>query len=125
MVRTRLERSAMADKKQIEETAPEELDSAAASELEHELNDDEILADLPELRPPHRLRLRHRNRIMAAVFRAERKGLISEDDGENALDERNPEQMEAMLEMLADIDEFAESIAVDKDAYVSWAEKNS
>lgn len=97
---------------------------SAADELEKEISDEELLADLPELRSPERLRIRHRNRIMSAYFKAERNGLISDsEEGED--EDLKGEKLEVMFEFLADVDDFAESIAIDLDAYVEWAEKNS
>lgn len=89
--------------------------------LENELRTEELLADLPELRPPHRLRLRHRNQIILVVARAEESGAIDAiSSGSTSLSSFTP-----VMNMLAEIDEFAESIAEDKEAYAEWAEKNA
>lgn len=104
-------------KAEKEEESPVEL---TAEEIrEQELADAELLADLPELRPPHALRVRHKNRLMAVALRLQEKGV------KYGTKNRSVESQIAMLDAIADIDEFAESIAYDKEAYEEWAIKNA
>lgn len=81
--------------------------------------DDELLADLPELIPPHKLRLRTRNKVLKLAA-----SLLEyqDEDGELNFDASSP-AFAAMLDVLADTDDFAQSIAADEAAYVAWAEK--
>ncbi|UOR02060.1 hypothetical protein MUN77_01630 [Leucobacter allii] len=101
------------------------VESTAAAELEAELNDEELLADMPELRSPARLRMRHKNRLLALATRMHKrlgaKG-VKVKDGRAKL---TMDDMLGMLDICAEIDEFAESIAIDRDAYEEWAEANS
>jgi hypothetical protein len=101
---------------------PQDRKPTAAETLESELNQDELLADLPELKAPARLRLRERNVILKLAINL--RSLMDEgDESESAsinIDEDDA-RMPLLLDVLADIDEFAESIAVDKDAYVEWS----
>jgi hypothetical protein len=103
----------------------EELDQQHADDLA----EDEVLADMPTLVPPTKLRVRQRNKVMKLAI-----GLRSfvpekpegadgdEVEGELDLDSLSDDQLEKFLDVLADIDDFAESIAVDKEAYVAWSE---
>lgn len=98
----------------------------AAEELEAEMTDDELLADMPELRAPYKLRLRHRNRIMRIALKfADNREVVEAEAGrrEEDADNRSPETIELMLNLSEEIDDFAESIAVDPVAYVEWAER--
>lgn len=95
--------------------------TSAAEELERVLNEDELLADMPALREPHRLRLRHRNRFMRLLIQAEADGIIGADADEMA----DPEKMAKILDLLTEIDEFAQSIAVDQQAYEEWSIKHA
>lgn len=107
----------------VEETVVEEVtvtdetagEKTAIESLDEKLRDDEVLADLPELKEPIKLRIRERNVLLELVMRAD---LMSKADGADELAEKM-----AALDLMAGIDEFAESIAVDKNAYVEWAEK--
>lgn len=101
---------------------PQDRKPSAADQLEATLSDDELLADIPELKAPGRLRLRQRNVIMAIALRL--NGFIGDDedsDGKISLDEDDP-RLPQVLDILAEIDEFAESISVDPEAYAEWAE---
>lgn len=112
-------------------------DEEHAAAVAADLSDDELLADMPELIPPTRLRIRQRNKVMALAI-----GLRSfakkpadgdakpVDDGESEedeafdldLDDLTDEELEKFLGVLASIDEFAQSIAVNEAEYVTWAE---
>lgn len=95
--------------------------STPTAEEAHEANleVDELLADMPELIAPERLRLRHRNRLMGIFLRADADGTLM-GGGEV----RDPKKLESMLNMLGEVDEFAESIALDKEAYAEWSIAN-
>lgn len=83
-------------------------------------SDDELLEGLPPLTPPNRLRLRSRNRIMRLAIRL--RGILPEGAEEFDTDALSEEQFGTLLDVLAEVDEFAEAIAVDSAAYVAWAE---
>jgi hypothetical protein len=143
---------------------PQDRKPSASEVLEQELSEDELLADLPELKAPGRLRVRDRNRVLSLSLKLssfakdsdedysglKKADLLAEIERRNAdLDdderivpasERNVDlvaaleandvgihidvddpRMPLLLDVLADIDEFAESIAADKDAYVEWS----
>lgn len=94
-----------------------------------ELHDDqleleELLADLPPMREPERLRIRHKNSLKAIGLRhadnLDALAAAREDDADVPLDVKL-----GLLELVADMDDFAESIAVDKEAYEAWAIANS
>ena len=91
-----------------------------AEELrEQELAMNEALEGLPELHPPHMLRIRDRNRVMEIAMKFSRSGLmdkLSSVDADVAIE---------MGALLADVDDFAESIAFDKEAYLAWSRENS
>lgn len=91
-------------------------DAAASAEdvLETELDIEELLADLPELKPATRLRARDRNKVLAII--------AAREDLEAPGEESGTADMVGLLDIAAEVDEFAESIAVDRDAYVAWAE---
>lgn len=82
----------------------------------------ELLKDVPELKPAAKFRQRERSRLLGISVALEP---YIQDDGTVALDD--PETKRAFLNYLADADEFFESIAVDRDAYIAWSEglKNS
>lgn len=85
--------------------------------LDEKLRDDEVLADLPELKEPIKLRIRERNILLELVMRA--------DQMSKAEDADEVSTKMASLDLMAGIDEFAETIAVDKNAYIEWSEKQS
>lgn len=97
---------------------PETTDEKSTLEvLDEKLRDDEILADLPELKEPIKLRIRERNVLLELVMRAD---VMSKAEGADEVATKM-----AALDLMAGIDEFAETIAVDKNAYVEWSEKQS
>lgn len=97
---------------------PEIVDEKSALEvLDEKLRDDEILADLPELKDPIKLRIRERNVLLELVMRAD---AMSKDENADEVAAKM-----AALDLMAGIDEFAETIATDKNAYVEWAEAQS
>jgi hypothetical protein len=92
----------------------------SAAELAHdaELADAELLGDMPELKAPHKLRIRDRNRLMRLVLESE----LLDGDAPEPGAEPSTEDTLTMLTLIEGIDEFAESIAVDPVAYIEWAE---
>ena len=91
-----------------------------------EPTDDELLADLPELAAPTRLRVRQRNVIMNLAMRMRSMFPEMDKEGESFefdIDKATEEQTAALLDIFAQIDEFAEGIATDRAAYVEWALK--
>lgn len=102
------------------------------AEIAHdkELSDEELLADMPELKAPEKLRIRERNRIMRLVFESD---FMDKDDEKDApkpktaaekaeAAKQKKQETLAILDLVAGIDEFAESIATDKEAYAEWSE---
>lgn len=121
----------MASNQKPETTAPkpsEEVDEM----LEVEELRQKYLGDLPDgvLLPPHRFRISQRHAFQNLVLNAIKdevfEGLEPDDEGTIELDGKvNPEDIEKIQKVnafLASIDEWAESIAIDKDAYVKWSE---
>lgn len=103
---------------------------------EPDLTDDELLADLPAMVPPNKLRPRKRNQIMKMAFSL--RDLMPEDDedddetGEEKsvdldIDTLGEDGMNRMLDLIADFDEFAETHLTlgdeGRQAYVEWAEQ--
>lgn len=104
---------------------PEDHKSNAADELDAKLSEDELLADMPALTPPTKLRLRERNRIMKLALSM--REFVSGDESEDGsveidTDSLTEEELGKLLDMLASVDEFAESIAGDRHAYVEWSQ---
>lgn len=87
---------------------------------------DEILKDLPTLRPAARFRLRHRNAFTNLTLDAAKSGAFdAETDGMLEFDPSKPEDIERLQKLNAfveSIDAWAESIAEDAAAYVEWSE---
>ncbi|ALJ22041.1 hypothetical protein [Microbacterium sp. No. 7] len=85
-----------------------------------------LLADLPALRPAHKFRIGQRVAFENLMLNAVKDGIISDDDdGPMEFDIANPadiERLQKLRDFVVTIDEWAEGIAVDKDAYAEWAE---
>lgn len=97
------------------------------SEHDVKLEEAELLADLPELKAANRLRPVYRNKVMRML--AELRTFAGDDgdtnDDEAAISlEVDPDDPEfaTFLNLVEQIDQFAESIATDPDTYVAWAE---
>ena len=99
-----------ADGKDPEVPAMEDVDVEARHEAE--LDEEELLKDLPALRSPLKLRQRHRSHLMR-IFMA-----MSDDDGNLDTDTVTEEEMFSLLDQL---DDFFESIADDRAEYDRWA----
>ncbi len=93
--------------------------SKAALERDQIAEEDRLLADMPELFGPHELRIRERNKIMSIMMRLE---ALASDDGSIDIDTtKDTPETRALLDVIADADDFAESIAHDRDEYIEWA----
>jgi hypothetical protein len=102
---------------------PQDHKPTAEERLEEALSADELLADLPELKAPEKLRIRDRNKVYTILLGS---GLI-DDDGDVDLGDAEDKKLDfekvtKTFEMAAQVDEFAESIAKDPDAYIAWSE---
>lgn len=98
------------------------------AKIEPVLSDDEILAGMPELKPPHRLRIRDRNKFMKLALGM--RSIIPDTGADDAaiefdMDDLDDEQLGKMLDIFAGVDDIAESIALNPEAYVAWAETAS
>lgn len=86
----------------------------------------ELLADMPPLRPARRFRLGHRNAFHNLSLEALKSGTF---DGESMdFDMDKPEDIERFQKLqkfVESIDEWAESIAEDANAYAVWSEGKS
>jgi hypothetical protein len=88
---------------------------------EGDVSDEEILAELPELLPVSKLRIRQRNMVIVMTTRLVP---LTDDDGKLDMSMDSPE-FPILLDIIADIDDFAEKIAIDVSAYIEWSEKAS
>ncbi|MDQ1113931.1 hypothetical protein QE418_003379 [Microbacterium testaceum] len=105
-----------------EATTPSESESIDAR-LEAEELRAELLADMPALRPAHKFRIRHRNAFQNVSLEAIKSGAFDRDNLSYDLnDPKDIEAFQALQEFIATIDEWAESIAEDPDAYAAWSE---
>jgi len=97
-------------------------------EMEQEQKElrEELLADLPPLRPAITFRMRHRNDFQNLLLDAAKSGAFDEDtEGPLEYDETRKEDIERLQklnEFVAQIDEWAETIAEDPEAYAVWAQ---
>lgn len=112
-------------KKPADHQAPK--GTAAKSRDTQEL-ETELLADMPDLKPALRLRIGERNRLSEILLDAYASGLFGRSDDDSAegfdLDLDNPEDLakyKQLNRLCEDIDAWAESIAIDSEAYAEWA----
>jgi hypothetical protein len=88
----------------------------------------ELLGDMPVLRPPHRFRLGHRNAFTNLTLDAAKSGAFDgngDGDGMLEFDLTKPgdiERYQKFADFVASVDDWAETIAEDKDAYAEWSE---
>lgn len=111
-------------KKPQDHKAPKPSEVIEADDEQRELRE-ELLAELPALRPARRFRLSHRNAFTNLTLDAAKSGAFDEGDGQLEFDPKNPEDIDRLQKLnafVASIDEWAESIADDPDAYALWAE---
>ncbi len=113
-----------------EPTPSEQVDA----DLERREQIEELLKDLPTLRDPKRFRIRHRNAFHRLFQSAQKSGILDDladargEDGTVDLDVTEAEALDITLrltEFIADIDEWAETIADDPEEYAAWAESHS
>jgi hypothetical protein len=90
--------------------------------LEREAARQELLSDMPELTPAARFRPAQRNTFTDLSLTAMEKGVF---DRGIEFDLKKKEEIARYREFMAfveSIDAWAESIAIDKEAYAEWAE---
>lgn len=108
-------------------TAPKPSDIVDAEQEAEELRK-ELLGDMPDLRPPHRFRLGHRNAFTNLTLDAAKSGAFDgngDGDGMLEFDMEKPEDIERYQKFAAfveSIDAWAETIAEDAGAYALWSE---
>lgn len=108
-------------------TAPKPTEVLDA-ELEAKALREELLADMPPLRQPHRFRLGHKYAFENLTLEAAKSGAFDgngDGDGMLEFDMKKPEDIERYQKFaafVASIDDWAESIADDDDAYAEWSE---
>lgn len=77
---------------------------------------EELTKNVPALKPASQFRQRERSKLLGIAVRLEP---FIQEDGTVSLEDNGAKL--AMLEYVADADEFFESIAIDRDAYVAWS----
>jgi len=87
-------------------------------EHDAQLDESEILKGVPALLPPEQFRQRQRSKVMGMLNRLRS---IADEDGNVEVDPDNLEATDMILGLFADADEFFETIAADRDAYVKWS----
>lgn len=100
-----------------------------AARREDELEEDALIGGaLPHLLPALSFRQRERSNLMKMFVRTSdllSRGTDDESDGDGKstvkLSSLSDDEYVALLDVLADVDDFFESIAVDKPAYREWA----
>lgn len=98
-------------------TAEQERDARAARE--------ELLDGMPELRPAHRFRLRHRNDFESLRLEAVKSGAfeaVKDLRNESGATVDRYEKYLTFRGFLGKVDEFAEGIATNPEEYAAWAE---
>lgn len=99
--------------------APAKADEPKAlQERDNAIELSELLSDMPELRAPEKLRVRHRNQLARLAMKLASANIHEAVEKNKDLTD---EQVDIMLDVMADIDDFAESIAYDADAYADWS----
>lgn len=95
---------------------PTELEVARDAEAE----ENELLADMPALTAPEKLRIRHKNRLKRISIAAA-PTLDRVREARERGEEPGTELVEMVLVITEEIDDFAESIADDPEAYAEWS----
>lgn len=98
-------------------SAPKTPRTSATDKHEAALDEAAVLAGVPELLPPTKLRAGQRGRI---IVLSQRLALLLDPKG--GLDLEDPNVLAASYSVLGEADEFFETLAVDHDAYVEWAQ---
>ncbi|WP_378144816.1 hypothetical protein ACFJGV_15165 [Cnuibacter sp. UC19_7] len=88
----------------------------ALEEHDDALNEEQVLAGVPALLPAEQFRQRQRSAITKMFSRL--RGVIDDDGNVDLEDE---DTLALFLDLLADADEFFETIAADKAAYAEWS----
>lgn len=83
-----------------------------------ELVEKDILNGVPALLPPEQFRQRQRSKVMGMLNRLRS---LADDEGNVTVDPDDLKATDALLDLVADADEFFETIAADHDAYVEWS----
>lgn len=113
-----------APKKKTEEEVPEPTE--AELKREAELEEEELLADMPKLKAPDKLRIGERNRLMklAIAQRSVFKNTLGDKKTSKDVDtdDIDEDELVAVLDLMDGVDKFAESIAFDPEEYAEWAE---
>ncbi|WP_243063185.1 hypothetical protein [Humibacter sp. RRB41] len=95
--------------------------SQAELQREQLLDEDRALADMPELYAPTELRIRERNKVMSILMRLKE---LEGEDGQVDIDtSKDSPEVRALMDLIADADDFAESIAHDRVEYIEWSRK--
>lgn len=89
----------------------------AAEKHDAVLNEASVLANVPELLPPTKLRTAQRGRV---IVLSQRLALLLDPKG--GLDLEDPDVLAASYSVLGEADEFFETLAVDHGAYIGWAQ---
>lgn len=116
----------MATNKTNPETV-EDITEPTALELEQETEAEEadLLADMPTLTAPDKLRINHQNALRRLSLQVapsfERLRGLRDDDGVLSAEDMDAESYEGIFLATELIDAFAESIAKDPEAYADWA----
>lgn len=94
--------------------------STTAAQREQRQEENAVLKGMPKLLPPTELRLRQRNEVTLLLARLSQ---LADEDGTINIDTADmaSPRVKALLDLLAEADEFAESIAEDPEAYRKWA----
>lgn len=115
----RAPRAAETEAPEVAESPSEQIDAHLAAEEARA----ELLRDLPALRPARRFRLGHRNRFHDLLLEAQKSGAFDRDDMEYDLSvPEDIEDFQKLQKFVESIDEWAETIAEDAEAYALWSE---
>lgn len=111
------------------------VESESAQERETTMEQADLLADVKGILPkPERLRIRHQNALMKLqlelmpvfeeLYERDEDGEIVRNEDGDALIAEGADRVSAsvaLADMAAQVDEWAETVALDKDAYQEWA----
>lgn len=108
----------------VQPKAPQDRKPKSQDIHDEKLAQADLLVDLPTLKPPHRLRLRQRNKLMGILLDS---GLLDDTDENGDVDvdlstEEGRSKVKNLMATAAAVDDFAESIADNPEEYELWAE---
>ncbi|MBS3177754.1 MULTISPECIES: hypothetical protein [unclassified Pseudoclavibacter] len=89
----------------------------AAQKREEELEVKALIAGAPTLLPASQFRQRHKSQLK--IHALSLKEYVNED---GVVNEDDPKMLSAFFTLLGEVDEFFESIAADKTAYIEWSQ---